>query len=109
MSSSEGIATVYGAMYIGTRPLAKFRDEKTVQGIFDILQAYGINQLDTAQSYLTGEEFLGKMKAGSLFSIDTKTGGRHAPESMRRGELLSRAKDSMRKLGVQSVRPMAYF
>lgn len=98
-----GAKTVWGSMYVGTRPAARIKDEAVVQEMFDILQRHGVAELDTAQSYATSEEFLGRMGAGSIFSIGTKTGGRHVPESMRNDELVKRAHESLRKLKVEKV------
>jgi len=98
-----GAKTVWGSMYVGTGPASRIKDDAVVQEMFDILQRHSVAELDTAQSYVTSEEFLGRMGAGSIFSIGTKTGGRRVPESMRNDELVKRAHESLRKLNVEKV------
>lgn len=76
--------------------------------ILDIHESFGIKTLDTAQSYLICKELSGECGAGSRFNIDTKTEGRHVPGSLRKGELIKRAEESIKKLRVKKVHCRKY-
>ncbi|KAJ5385022.1 Aldo/keto reductase subgroup [Penicillium concentricum] len=53
---------------------------ESINEVLDILQANGINHIDTAKFYNNSEALLGKIHAESRFTIDSKYPGGFAPE-----------------------------
>ncbi|KAJ5531547.1 Aldo/keto reductase subgroup [Penicillium freii] len=53
---------------------------ESINEVLDILQANGINHIDTAKYYNNSEELLGKLHAESRFTIDSKYPGGFASE-----------------------------
>ncbi|KAL6693346.1 NADP-dependent oxidoreductase domain-containing protein [Trichoderma pleuroticola] len=71
--------------------------------VLDAVERVGIKQVDTAQLYGTSEEFLGKLKASSRFTIDTKHIGGWVPGQSTRARVVERGLESLQKLGVDKV------
>ncbi|KAK2768360.1 hypothetical protein FQN54_000214 [Arachnomyces sp. PD_36] len=69
---------------------------------WDILDAYGVDQLDTAHIYEGSEETLGKLEAAKKFKIDTKTPGFY-PNALSRESILKAQKISFDRLKTDSV------
>jgi len=99
---SQGIDIVFGCAGIGSEP---FADETSINQVLEVLAKAGRKiKLDTAQLYGDSEEWLGKVKAGDRFEIDTKAiGGFGPPEASTREGIVKNAKESIRKLGVKQV------
>jgi aflatoxin B1 aldehyde reductase len=98
--SSEGIQVIFGGVSVGM--FAPYKDAAYNHAAFEILQAHGVKTIDTAQAYDKSEKVLGDLKAGDLFTIDTKwpggAGGATSANIVRTG------KESIEKLGVKQVR-----
>ncbi|KAL6817479.1 Aldo/keto reductase [Trichoderma camerunense] len=71
--------------------------------VLDAVEKVGIKQLDTAQLYGTSEEILGKLKAPSRFTIDTKHIGGWVDGQSTRARVVERGLESLQKLGVDKV------
>ncbi|KAL6793745.1 Aldo/keto reductase [Trichoderma sp. SZMC 28013] len=71
--------------------------------VLDAVEKVGIKQLDTAQLYGTSEEILGKLKAPSKFTIDTKHIGGWLSGQSARARVVERGLESLQKLGVDKV------
>ncbi|KAK4964222.1 hypothetical protein LTR66_012411 [Elasticomyces elasticus] len=99
--SSSGIKAAFGgAMISSGRP---FDSVEKLKEVFGVLEKYGVKIIDTAQLYGDSEELLGQAKAGSRFTIDTKAKGGFAAGSGTKENIISEAKESIRKLGVDKV------
>jgi len=100
----SGIKTVFGGAAVGTSK--PFKDQESLDALFKVLKPAGVTTIDTAQIYgdtaHDSETVLGKAKAGSQFTLDTKFGGGFAPGA-NRDEVVKRAKESMKLLGVDKV------
>lgn len=82
-----------------------FSTEAQVEELMTVLEAAGVHNIDTARIYAggQGEALLGKVKAGSRFTIDTKVGGGFQPGSLKKGELAKNAQASLEMLGMDKV------
>ena len=100
----SGIKTVFGAGAVGTSQ--PFKDQEGLDALFKLLKSEGVTTIDTAQIYgdtaHDSETVLGKAKAGSQFTLDTKYGGGFAPGA-KREEVVKRAKESLKLLDVDKV------
>lgn len=102
--SRQPIAAVFGGTRIGNRQL--FTPENGLESFFDILAAYNVTTIDTAQSYGNSQATIGQVKAGDRFTIDTKWSppwNEHATAWATDDEITKSAKDSIQKLGVHQV------
>ncbi|KAJ9613114.1 hypothetical protein H2200_003055 [Cladophialophora chaetospira] len=98
---SEAIKVVFGTVPIGnSKP---WDEEEYINEGFSILQAHGVETLDTARLYGESEKRLGEVKAGDKFVIDTKWTGGFIPGNASRDKIIEDAKDSVAKLGVKQV------
>lgn len=77
--------------------------DEYINEAFKILQAHGVKNLDTAQLYGNSEQKLGEVKAGDKFIIDTKWTGGFVAGSASKDNIISSAKESIKKLGVKQV------
>lgn len=95
-----GIKTICGGVGFGA-----FSTQESVEELMNVLEAAGVHNFDTARIYAggQGETLLGKVKAGSRFTIDTKVGGGFVPGSLKKGELVKNAKASLHALGMDKV------
>lgn len=75
--------------------------------VLNAVEKVGIKQLDTAQLYGISEEILGKLKAPSRFTIDTKHIGGWVSGQSTRERVVERGLESLQKLGVDKVLPLA--
>lgn len=104
MSQRQPIATVFGGTRIGNKQL--FMPDNGLETFLNILAAYSVTTIDTAQSYSNSEATIGQVAAGDRFKIDTKwspqwnkPGGAWATKD----QIINSAKDSIQKLGVHVV------
>jgi len=81
----------------------KYRKLEDVQPIFDILAKEGVTHLDTAQLYGNSETYIGEVKAGEKFGLDTKWFGGFKPGESDKDNTIRLAKESIQKLGVKKV------
>jgi len=98
------IATVFGGTRIGNRQL--FTPENALEKFFDILVAYSVTTIDTAQSYGNSQATIGQVKAGDRFAIDTKWSPPWKEPDIAwatKEQITNSAKDSIQKLGVNQV------
>ena len=80
--------------------------ENRLETFFDILAAYGVTTIDTAQSYGNSEATIGQVEAGHRFSIDTKWSPPWNEPGLAwatKDQITNSAKDSIQKLGVNMV------
>ena len=63
-----------------------------------------VNEIDSAYLYQQSEEYLGQLKFGSEFAIDTKLPGQAKPGQLAtRKTVISQTRESLDKLGVEQV------
>ncbi|EXJ87230.1 alcohol dehydrogenase [Capronia epimyces CBS 606.96] len=101
MASHNPIAVVFGSAPTGNRE--PWISEDYLNQTFATLEAHKVKKLDTAQLYGNSEQRLGELKAGDRFVIDTKWTGGWVPGSANKESIVSSAKESLRKLGVEQV------
>lgn len=99
--SSTGIQLIFGG--------ASFRDEASssleeVEETLKLLEEEGVRTIDTARMYGCSEELLGRAKASSRFSIDTKYPGGFSPEPSSEETVIATGEESLRKLQTTQVR-----
>ena len=97
----SGIKVIFGGG--GLRPERGFSDHVAVQEAFAVLEANGIDTIDTARIYGPSETVLGKAGAGNRFIIDTKLPGGFKPGSLAPEELKKNVETSFKELGVSKV------
>lgn len=100
----SGIKTVFGGAAVGTSK--PFKDQDSLDALFKVLKSAGVTTIDTAQIYgdksHDSETVLGNAKAGTQFTLDTKHGGGF-DKGANREEVVKRAKESIKLLGVDKV------
>jgi aflatoxin B1 aldehyde reductase len=99
--ASQGIKVVFGAAAIGNRE--PWNSPEYVNKAFDILLKHGADTLDSAQLYGESEKFLGELKAGDKFIIDTKWMGGWNAGWATKDNVVTSGKSSIEKLGVKEV------
>ncbi len=87
----------------GIRPERGFPDLASIQDLFDLLEAHGIDTIDTARIYGPSENLLGQTGAGSRFVLDTKVPGGFSPGSLKPDELKKSVQTSLAELKVDKV------
>jgi len=111
---------VFGGNRIGNRD--PFTPDTNLEGALKILAAHNITTIDSAQAYGNSQATIGEAKTGDRFTIDTKWGpprpagppggpapgqgqppGAPRPSWATREHIVSSAKDSIAKLGVQQA------
>jgi hypothetical protein len=100
--ASQNIKVVFGTIPIGNSD--PWIDEEYLNRAFSILEAHGVDTIDTARLYGQAEKRLGEVKAGARFTLDTKWPGGFVPGRYSREHIVEDAKDSIAKLGVKQVR-----
>lgn len=105
MTQQCSVATIFGGTRIGNRPF--FMPENDLETFFNILTAYEVATIDTAQSYGNSEATLGEIKAGDVFTIDTKwsptSWTEPIPPWATRDQIISSAEESIKRLGLDQV------
>lgn len=81
----------------------KYGKPEDVQPIFEGLDKHGVTHLDTAQLYGNSETYLGQVKAGEKYGLDTKWFGGFKAGTATKDGVIESAKDSIKKLGVKKV------
>lgn len=77
-----------------------------LETFFEILAAYSVTTIDTAQSYGNSEATIGQIAAGDRFKIDTKWSPPWNEPGVAwatKDQITNSAKDSIQKLGVHLV------
>ncbi|KAH6974606.1 NADP-dependent oxidoreductase domain-containing protein [Ilyonectria sp. MPI-CAGE-AT-0026] len=95
--ATNGLNIIFGAA------LFAYSSVDVVQKWLELVEELGFKTIDTAQLYGASEELLGKAGAASRFTIDTKVPGALAPELTTGSYVISSGKQSLAKLGVDSV------
>ncbi|EXJ83354.1 alcohol dehydrogenase [Capronia coronata CBS 617.96] len=101
MASQQPITVVFGTASFGN--YEPFISEEYLNKVFSTLEAHKIKNLDTAQLYGKSEERLGEVKAAEKFTIDTKWTGGWTPGWATKENIISSAKESLKKLGTKQV------
>ena len=96
-----GIKVAFGGAVVVKGRLGD--DESTVHALYDMLEKYDVKIIDTAQFYGESEQVLGQTSAGKRFIIDTKAPGGFVPGSATKENIMSSAKESLKKLNVDKV------
>lgn len=99
--SSQSIKVILGTASWGNND--PWTSSEYINEALKILQAHGVKNLDSAQLYGNSEQKLGEVKAGDKFIIDTKWTGGFVPGSASKDNIISSAKESIKKLGVKQV------
>lgn len=81
----------------------KYGKLEDVQPIFDGLDKHGVTHLDTAQLYGNSETYIGQVKGGEKYGLDTKWFGGFKPGTATKDNVIASAKDSIKTLGVKKV------
>ena len=92
---------VFGTAGLGNKE--KYKSKADVQPFFDVLDKQGVTALDTAHLYGNSETYLGEVKAGDKYTIDTKWLGGWTPGSATKDNVIKTAQESLKKLGVKKV------
>lgn len=101
MASQQPIKVVFGTGAVGNNE--PFISEEYLNKIFSTLEAHKVTTLDTAQLYGNSEQRLGELHAGDRFTIDTKWLGGWNAGWATKDNIVSSAKESLKKLGVKQV------
>jgi aflatoxin B1 aldehyde reductase len=100
MSGLPFVVSFGGAAFMNPERYSKGED---LNPIFDGLDKYGVTHIDTAQLYGDSEKLLGQAKAGQKYVLDTKWLGGFKAGSATKDNVVSSAKESLQKLGVDQV------
>ena len=92
-----GIQPVFGATCINTGRAFERADQ--LPKLFEILDAGGCTNIDTATLYGASEKLLGESNAGKRFTIDTKTQGGFVPGKGSKENVIKEAENSQKLLG----------
>lgn len=74
-----------------------------VSRLLDVIEEYGIKEIDTAAMYGESEKLMGEAKAPSRFLIGTKLAGGGSPVPSTKDAVIAQGKESLRKLGTDQV------
>ncbi|KAJ7167111.1 aldehyde reductase [Mycena filopes] len=80
-----------------------FPDEASIAEVYRLLEAGGIDTIDTARMYGVSEEWIGKTGGGKRFVIDTKTPGGLNPGDSTSVNIPVHARESVERLGVDQI------
>ncbi|KAJ7032122.1 aldehyde reductase [Mycena alexandri] len=95
---------VFGGAPIGPNPVFPyFPDEESIEKLYKLLEAGGVDTIDTARAYGPSEEWIGKTGGGKRFIIDSKTPGGFIPGSSTGKTIPQHAKETVQRLGVDKV------
>ncbi|KAF7354792.1 Aldo-ket-red domain-containing protein [Mycena sanguinolenta] len=98
--TSKSVKIVFG----GGAGMAKiFPDEESIEKVYQLLEQGNCDTIDTARFYSGSEEWIGKTGAGKRFTIDSKTPGGLAPGTSTAETIPQHAKETVERLGVNSV------
>ncbi|KAJ7174843.1 NADP-dependent oxidoreductase domain-containing protein [Mycena filopes] len=92
---------VFGGFAIG--PGDSFKDEESIAEVYTLLEAAGVDTIDTARLYGPSEEWMGKTGAGTRFIIDSKTPGGFTPGGSTSETIPQHAKETLERLRVDQV------
>jgi aflatoxin B1 aldehyde reductase len=99
--AKSGAKIVFGGAVFGYGGF--FSKQDNAAEALKVLQEEGVKTIDTAQSYGTSEETLGRIDAASRFIIDTKYPGGLVPNDGTAETVITGGKESLRKLKTESV------
>ncbi|KAL9114342.1 MAG: hypothetical protein Q9227_001764 [Pyrenula ochraceoflavens] len=99
--SDQRLKVVFGGGPIGKGK--DFTDEDTIKHLYRTLKSGGCDTIDTSRLYSDSEEWIGKTGGGVQFTIDSKTPGGFLVGSSNAKGIFEHAKESVQKLGVESV------
>ncbi|KAF7354793.1 alcohol dehydrogenase [Mycena sanguinolenta] len=101
--SSKSVTIVFGGAAIGPGMAKVFPDEESIEKVYQLLEQGNCDTIDTARFYPGSEEWMGKTGAGKRFTIDSKTPGGLAPGTSTAETIPQHAKETVERLGVNSV------
>ncbi|KAJ7174871.1 aldehyde reductase [Mycena filopes] len=84
-------------------PGNSFPDEESIARVYTLLEAAGVDKIDTARLYGPSEEWLGKTGAGTRFALDSKTPGGFVPGVSTGETIPQHAKETVERLMVDQV------
>ncbi|KAK2793587.1 hypothetical protein FQN52_001174 [Onygenales sp. PD_12] len=100
MAATNKIKILFGTSLFGG--LGGFTFDEAVEQLAEV-EKLGITHLDGAYGYGASEAWLGKMDAGSRFTIDSKHPGGLSAEPATKENVLEKMEESLRNLGVDQV------
>ncbi|KAJ7167114.1 aldehyde reductase [Mycena filopes] len=98
--STPTLKLVFGGAPIGSPYLP---DEASIEGVYKVLEANGVDTIDTARLYGPSEEWIGKTGGGKRFNIDSKTPGGFVPGSSTGETIPVHAKETVERTGVEQL------
>ncbi|KAJ7174842.1 NADP-dependent oxidoreductase domain-containing protein [Mycena filopes] len=100
-STKSAPKLVFGGFPIG--PAGSFKDEESIAQVYTLLEAAGVDTIDTARLYGPSEEWMGKTAAGTRFTIDSKTPGGFTPGVSTGETIPQHAKETVERLMIDQV------
>ncbi len=79
-------------------------DPKVLAEVFDVLEEFGIDTIDTAHLYGASQDLLGAAGAGKRFTIDSKAYGGFKEGTLSNESFVKDAKAALEKTGTEKVR-----
>ncbi|CAK7199895.1 hypothetical protein SEUCBS139899_002581 [Sporothrix eucalyptigena] len=115
---AQPVKVVFGGNRIGNRE--PFTPSTDLAAAFQILQAHGVDTIDSAQGYNNSQATLGEVHAGNQFALDTKWGPPRKPGAgpgaggppgppggggpwATKEHIVNSAQDSVQKMGVKQL------
>jgi aflatoxin B1 aldehyde reductase len=102
--SSTSIKPIFGAAQLGTTP--KFPDN-VAEETFKVLEAAGCDTIDTTHDWPGSEAWLGKVKAGTRFTVNSKTPGGIVPGQSTATGVVEHARELAGYIGAENVGPFS--
>lgn len=97
----SNIKLIWGGASISDK--TSFPSTEAINEFLDVLQAKGVNTIDTARIYTGSEERLGTVHAESRFAIDSKYPGAFSPVASTPESLVSNLKETLELLQTKQV------
>lgn len=99
--SAPSIKPIFGGAILGTTPT--FPTEASVLDVYRRLEEGGCTTIDTTHDWPDAEAWLGKTKAGTRFTIDSKTPGGIVPGQSTAEGIVRQAGELAGHVGVGNV------
>ncbi|CAG7924564.1 unnamed protein product [Penicillium olsonii] len=97
----SNIKLIWGGASISDK--TSFPSTEAINEFLDVLQAKGVNTIDTARIYTGSEERLGTVHAESRFAIDSKYPGAFSPVASTPESLVSNLKETLELLQTKQL------
>ncbi|KAL5336683.1 putative aldehyde reductase, partial [Aspergillus crustosus] len=100
--STPKVQLIFGGASLGGME-ADFTSASDTQEALDLLEAGGVQTIDTARIYTNSEHFLGEVNGASRFAIDTKYPGGFSPAPSSKEDVLKSVEESLRELKTEQI------